>query len=1094
MQAPLSVSAEKNLSALTPATDNSLNVASNNTVHSPTSTLAPTSRKRKSSELDNDGRGPSASAEVFTANILSSTKSAGSSSGVGTVTFAPVTLVARACLPLTWLDCSSPTARLIFQAEITAVVVEEWEQRVLVVRRLPSGTLFAVEKVASTPVATFVACALHDWVTEAWCHDAGIGKIASVRVEDLLSGGGNEDAYANTYTYTHPGTHSRTVSGSSSAALPIATTGLSSSKGPKRPNNRRGALARMSILALKDPAATLGAMEGVISPSIQQQESQQPIDPNVQERASAGSSPAVLQMPGMAHSPDQAALPITPAAQISTQNPFEASLAATEAGAPQEMPSTLRGAGIQEPQPSILGETGIQEPQPVVAVGLEAGVHNVLPDTNPLAPERVRAQYFEHLYTSKTSLAFYVKGPLSRARAHVRTAEHPIRAIRELSDFYEQSILPTKKVDTKYKESIVKIIGELPLPQQEGEPDGPGVDMKKRKSRKTKTVMKRGKDCLWPQEEDFIAKWWRGRDIRGPVSASDRTEEVRKEVADLRMRETKMQMLLMLEVMLLDTAASTLAGSESEVPPVPADPDIKVESVEEESSAALLAMTPRKQSKKEKKKRDWAAEIDTIVDRLCIWHTVSLDDLVNTANDKALKKDANGSSASKPNDSLRDFCKEVLLPFYSAKLSEQIKAICRKLGGPDITPKRPRLGHTAPRLHRSSSSVSSSTKSKPGQPLSTRTLERVLSEDHQLLRHASPPTTFSRASSITAPSIPTLKREPSDRPASRGRMLAKSMSFSNREIDLVADQRVHEAKRRKLDRLAQQKKELEAAIDALKKPDRRAVASQFMDEAEQRKRLEMDKKTAVQISATPRAKRVQGHSQLLGEPELPPMPMPRLVSRGQDATMVIPSSTVKPRIRPGLSSSASIPRSSAKKQAVLAAIHETPSRGLDKKTSNPLDLAVLSHPLVEPGNDTSIVATPAARRTHPDFGDHVSPGFNLPSSQPLPPSSQMTNPGEGLLMRRSGRPVLFTPLRKSDVRLDQAFRDAPIIPERAGHIMDRVMGGKGRGIDEGFEALPGGHPPGTRNFRAAEQKGTRLDDADDGDIYDKLGWNDDFDL
>jgi hypothetical protein len=707
------------------------------------------------------------------------------------------------------------------------------------------------------------------------------------------------------------------------------------------------------------------------------------------------------------------------------------------------------------------------------------------PDTNPLATERLRTQYFEHLYTSKTSLAFYVKGPLSRARAHVRTAEDPIKAIRELSQFYEQSILPTKKVDVKYKESIAKVIGELPVPRQEEGADA--VEMKKRKSRKKKMNIKLGKDCLWPEEEDFIAKWWRGRDIKGPVFASDHTEEMRKEVADLRMRETKMQMLLMLEVMLLETAASKLA--ESEAPTVPADPDIKVESVEEDSPTALLATTPRKQPKKEKK-RDWSAEIETVVDRLCIWHTVSLDDLINLADDKSsTKKDANGSTASKPNDSLRDFCKEVLLPFYSAKLPEQIKAICRKLGGPDISPKRPRLGQ----LHRSSSSVSSSSKPKPGQPLSTRTLERVLSEDHQLLRHASPPT-FSRASSMTAPIIPTLKREPSDRPASRGRMLAKSVSFSNREIDLVADQKVHEAKRRKLDRLAQQKRELEAAIDALKKPDRRAAASQLMDEAEERKRLDLDKKMAVQISATPRAKRVRGQSQLMEEPELPPMPMPRLVAREQDITMVIPSSTMKARIGPGLPSSANIPRSSAKKRAVLAAIHETPSRGLEKKTSNPLDLPVLAHPLIEIGDATTIMATPAPRRTHLDVRDHPSSEANLPSSQPPPPSSQVTNPGDGLLMQRSRRPVLFTPLKKSDVRLDQAFRDAPMVPERAGHIMDRLMGGKGRGMDEGFESLPGDHPQRTKALGAAEQKGTRLDHVDDGDIYDKLGWNDDFDL
>jgi hypothetical protein len=84
-------------------------------------------------------------------------------------------------------------------------------------------------------------------------------------------------------------------------------------------------------------------------------------------------------------------------------------------------------------------------------------------------------------------------------------------------------------------------------------------------------------------------------------------------------------------------------------------------------------------------------------------------------------------------------------------------------------------------------------------------------------------------------------------------------------------------------------------------------------------------------------------------------------------------------------------------------------------------------------------------------------------------------------MRRSGRPVLFTPIKKSEARLDQIFRDAPEVPEKAGRMMDRVMGGKGRGIDESFEPV---------QARLA----VPVADLDDGDIYDRLGWNDDFDL
>ena len=63
-------------------------------------------------------------------------------------------------------------------------------------------------------------------------------------------------------------------------------------------------------------------------------------------------------------------------------------------------------------------------------------------------------------------------------------------------------------------------------------------------------------------------------------------------------------------------------------------------------------------------------------------------------------------------------------------------------------------------------------------------------------------------------------------------------------------------------------------------------------------------------------------------------------------------------------------------------------------------------------------------------------------------------------MSKSMRPVLFTPLKKTEVRMEDAFRDAPIIPAGAGKAMDRVMGGG----------------------------------ATEMSVYDALGWNDDYDL
>ncbi|KIW32112.1 uncharacterized protein PV07_03682 [Cladophialophora immunda] len=1012
---------------LVPAADSSLNVAldSSNLIHS---------RKRKSNDIEPDNNG--SQSDVFAAKLLSPKHA--------TLKFAPVTLVARACLPLAWLNTSSGACGMIFEAAILSV--EEWEQRILLVRQIPNGGLYAVERIGQD---VYVACALHNLVLEPWCHDAAIGKVAEVKVEELLRGEGDGGPRI---------CHTRTGSFSSLTALPTP-------KSPKKPTNRRGALARMSILKTKERAVVHGSVASSSSPGLLQPMTTASLDDLAgQDMVQITIPDAIIQSPSIPSSfVSDRPITVSHSAEMGLRNPVDNTVPLNEA-----LPS------VPAPLPTS---------------------QNPYTDMDPTGHERLRTQYFEHLYTSKTSLAFYVKGPLSRARAHVRSGGDPAKAISELSEFYEQSILPTKKIDLKYKESLAKIIKELPSRalEQEGE-DFIGQDATQKKKRSRKKKAKLGKDCLWPDEEDFVAKWWRGRDLKAMShTAAKQAEEMRKEFADLRMRESEMQMLLILEAMLLELAGSRL--SEIAKPVQATDPDVKVESIEDDNNE-ILATTP-KRPPKEKKRRNWSSEIDTIVDRLCIWHTVSLDDLA--AADDRSQNNGSTTASSKPNDALKDFCKNVLLPFYSTKLPEQIKSVSRKLGGPEISPKRSKEPHPAPAvtLHKSSS-VSSLMKSKPARPLAKRTLERVLSEDHQLNRHTSPPTTLSRGSSVVAsmthnPIIPALKREPSERPVSRGGNLSKSLSFSNREIDLAADQKAHELKRRKLDRLAQQKKELEAAIDALKKPDRRTVAGLFMDEVEDRKSKDKERRAAVQISATPRARRIKESMQ---EPELPQPP--KLTVQGQDPATVIPSSTIKPRpVRLGIPSSNSTTRSSATKRAVLAAIHETPSRGTEKKTSNPLNLPGLCPPSANVVDGFTIAATPASKGTNLGRESVLLSDLDAPSGSPGQIGRfDEIDSGQNLHMTRSRRPVLFTPVKRSEVPLDHVFRDAPEIPEQAGRMMDRVMGGKGRGMmDDSFQwSQSTDGLTKTPGRWSVEQKDVRTEDAEEGDIYDKLGWNDDFDL
>jgi len=119
--------------------------------------------------------------------------------------------------------------------------------------------------------------------------------------------------------------------------------------------------------------------------------------------------------------------------------------------------------------------------------------------------------------------------------------------------------------------------------------------------------------------------------------------------------------------------------------------------------------------------------------------------------------------------------------------------------------------------------------------------------------------------------------------------------------------------------VAYARKETEAAIQALKKPNRTGAGKAYMDEIERRKLVGSIQ--SIQITATPRVNRKKAIFESDDELDLPLL---------DPEDMAVPASNVKPR---GISSGLSIPRSSAKKRAVLAAIYDTPSRGSAKKTT-----------------------------------------------------------------------------------------------------------------------------------------------------------------
>ena len=855
-------------------------------------------------------------------------------------TFAPITTIARDQLPLAALE-HRPSPKVLpsgylFRAQIAAL--EDVESRLLVARLLPNAGLYTIEKAGS---AVFVACALQTWATEAWFRDAK-KEFSTLPTEDKVT------------SKAH--VHSRSVSVSSNATPRPPTP-----NSPRRPKNRKGALARMSILT---PRETPGSEIVEMTPTVSAWTESPACGPTILD-------PAVT-------------FPITP-------------------GASDELSEMDVLAGEKD---TIGIDEFVKAPEPHYDEVLNATESGTLLEVaSPQGNlEQLHSQYLETLYMSRTSLAFYAKGPLSRARAQAKQSNGGF-SLEELKTFYQSSVLPLKKMDTKYKTTLPETIKAYTAVVGNG--------AQKKSKRKTANILKLGKGGLYPDEHDMITGHWSEREHE-PTYASNVNgfaQDISRVVTRLRSRETEMQILLLLEIKILES----LCEKSAKIAMSSMQKVIKDE-IDEEDATAVLAQTPQKKPKP----RDFDTELESLVDRLCIWHSIAIDQLVSSP-EKASHAENEASTKSK--DKLREFCADVVVPFYSTRVPVQSRLICRKLGGPEFAAQRPRPSSSSSRQL----AMAAPKKQRP-KMATKRSLQRVLSEDMSV-QHRSPPV-LSR--SATAPSVPKLKREPSEvstRPMSRTG-LQKSVSFMNREIDLESDARTQDAKKRKLDKVALQKRELREAIDALKKPNRTNAASMFMDEVESRSvdpRTGLRKlDTPAQITATP--KRPSARDATESEPGLPPMPS----FAAREGQFIIPSSTIKPVAV----SSAQPPLMSAKRRAVLSTIHDTPSRG-SAKTTNPLGLP----------KPTLIATTPAINRFRTD----------LPLETPLKATT------------KSGKSVLFTPVKRKDVSMDEAFRNVPEIPADAGIAMDRVMGGKG------VELRMGG-------------------DNGELNIYQALGWDDDDDL
>jgi DNA replication regulator SLD3 len=559
-------------------------------------------------------------------------------------------------------------------------------------------------------------------------------------------------------------------------------------------------------------------------------------------------------------------------------------------------------------------------------------------------------------------------------------------------------------MDVKYRESLPACVRDAALVISDD-----GAKSKKRKSKKKKM----GKNGLYPEEEEYIHRWWKDRiPNESSMRETSRESESKKQISDLRLRETQLQILLVLEVMVLEmTIASTAKKSTDKTEEVNLEQDV-----------------PKKA--KAKKPTDLNVLLELHLDRMCIWHAVSMEETSAANTAKASSFSGSHLSGKKvESDAVRDFCTEVIIPFYAARLPDKCKLITRKFGvSSGISPAAKKTQSS--RSHRVEPGAEIR-RQQPVPPKPRRSLQRVLTDDKEAMSQARHPT-LSRSN--TAPTQRNGKRDfepllPTVLSGSVRGGIQKAKRTENREVDLNAVARQHEAKLRKVQMLANQKKELDAAIHALRKPNRELVSKDIADDASKRvttgggssrkprNPVRNPFGEGVQVMATPRGNR---RRDVMGG--LPPLPRSLAPSRSfagvenspfAESPILIPSSSRRAISFSGADSDPFNP-------------HDNYHGGRSPRSSQ-LDGAIQETP-TRPSSKIFQSDTIAARRPSSSTGKGLFRVPNLPTPRS---STQQMVPGSPIHSRPKAVSSFTENLSTSSRRFNQSINHA-----RASAIME----------------------------------------------------------
>ena len=200
-------------------------------------------------------------------------------------------------------------------------------------------------------------------------------------------------------------------------------------------------------------------------------------------------------------------------------------------------------------------------------------------------------------------------------------------------------------IDTKYRETVPNLVKNLPFGMFSDDEHASMVPASGKNVRKSKRI-KVGKNGLHAGEDVDIARWWMGRDISSVACDSEdaRDSVTRTAILEQRVRETQLQVVLVLETLALEASA----------------PDAPHASMSEIELSATG--THSQKPKKSRKPLNLETHLDLLADRLCIWHSMDINEAKTSDGDDRQPSDRRPKAPEPGDDSLRQFCVDVILP------------------------------------------------------------------------------------------------------------------------------------------------------------------------------------------------------------------------------------------------------------------------------------------------------------------------------------------------------------------------------------------------------------------------------------------------